>query len=615
MDGDRTRARAALDALFRAMHSIKGMAGAMGYTPVEQLAHASETLLAAAREATDVVDGAALDAGFAALCQEAADALARHVDDAVDGRAPRLADAELLRRLEAHALRWNELVATDAEQHEVAGAKPKAPEHSVRAVPPTAPRPTYAPSHTRIVAVSFDADAPLKAVRAQLVLTRLEAIGRVQSIEPPVESISDRFASELAIVVDSTQDDEALEAAVRSAGDINTVGVRGRRERSRGGETMRHVRIDLERLDSLLDLVGELVIARDRLMRAAELSGDRPVHAAALEASRLVSALQEEILQTRMVPVGHVFDRFPRLVRDVSRELGKTITFAMEGRDIALDRSMLDAIGDPIVHLLRNAIDHGLETSAERASAGKPTAGRLVLRALRDRGSIVIAVEDDGRGIDREAVLRRARAEHRIEQDVDSLSDETLVALLAQPGFSTAAAVTSVSGRGVGIDVVANRVRALGGSIEVATELGRGTIFALRLPVTLAIMQALLVRVGDHTYAIPTAHVSEAMELAGLEVTDGGAAGDSVMVRGAAVPLIRLSRPFGASSDASSDAQVVVADAGGRRIACVVDGLLGQQDIVVKPFDAVAGAVPMFSGATILGDGRPALIVDIAALA
>ncbi len=228
------------------------------------------------------------------------------------------------------------------------------------------------------------------------------------------------------------------------------------------------------------------------------------MQAAALDTSRLVSALQEEILQTRLVPVGHVFDRFPRLVRDVAREVDKSITFAMEGREIALDRSMLDAIGDPIVHLLRNAIDHGIEPPAEREAAGKPPSGRLVLRALRDRASIVIRVEDDGRGIDRARVLARARAEGRVPRHRALVGRTRRSSRCSpSPGFPRASAVTAVSGRGVGIDVVANRVRGLGGSIDETTEAGRGTVFSRRLPVTLAIVRALLGREGEQTYAVP----------------------------------------------------------------------------------------------------------------
>jgi len=493
--------RAEIDALFRATHTIKGMAAAMGYAPVESLAHAIESLLDFVRRGAATIARADL----VALLFDATDALATHVDDAVEGRPLTPVAPALLQRLDAEST-----PASDAAR-------------------------------------------------------RGDAAGATEGVP------------------------------------------------RRARETMRHARIDLQHLDALLDLTGELVIARDRLLRVAEANGDRGVLGAAHEASKLVSALQEEVLQARMVPVGQVFDRFPRLVRDVARELGKPVHFAMQGRELALDRSMLDAIVDPVVHLLRNAIDHGLEPAAQRAAAGKPSTGKLVLRAARERDALVLSVSDDGRGIDREHVRARAIVERRLPPGVTTLSDEELVKLLAQPGFTTAAAVTALSGRGVGIDVVANRARALGGALEVTSTLGVGTTFTLRLPVTLAIVRALLVEVGGRPYAVPAAHVVEALELDEVErhSIDGG---ELIGWRSGRLPLVRLRQLFGDAPSDDAGAQLLVVESAGRRVACKVDALLGQQDIVVKPFDAVRGAAALFSGTTILGDGSPALIVDVGSL-
>jgi two-component system chemotaxis sensor kinase CheA len=297
------------------------------------------------------------------------------------------------------------------------------------------------------------------------------------------------------------------------------------------------------------------------------------------------------------------------------------VDFTVEGRELTVDRSMLDALSDPLVHLLRNAIDHGLEPSAERVAAGKPATGQVQLRAERERDLLVLSVRDDGRGIDREVLRRRAMAEGHLPADATPLTDEALVRLLAQPGFTTADRVTALSGRGVGIDVVANRVRALGGQLAVHTVPGHGTTFTLRLPVTLAIVRALLVQVADRTYAVPTAHVVEAVDVE--DVTRApDTERDAVVIRDTTFPLVRLRALFGASgaADERPDEEaivptVLVLETAGRRLACVVDGLLGQQDIVVKPYVAVRGAPPLFSGATILGDGSPALIVDVGNLA
>ncbi len=609
----------AVDALFRATHTIKGMAGAMGYASVEQMAHATETLLAAVRDSESPADATLLS-----LLYEATDALAQHVDDAVDGQAERPVSLALLERLASVAdsldggratrttASWRVPVAELAMMTDVFPSPQAAEVHEPHgAASDTPPEPTAV---QRVIAVTLAQDAPLKCVRAQIVIARLEQLGTVQGSDPSVETLTDAFDGVFTVAISSSRTEAELEAAVRSAGDVARVVVRAPELRRAVRDVLRHVRIDLKRLDALLDLVGELVITRDRLLRVADGSGDRQVMVAAQETSRLVSALQDEILQARMVPVGQVFDRFPRLVRDVARDLGKEIAFTMEGRDITLDRSMLDAIGDPIVHLLRNAIDHGLETAEERQAAGKPPAGRLILRAVRDRAAIVIAVEDDGRGIDRDQVLVRAIAQGRVERNITSLSDDDLVKLLAQPGFSTAKAVTSVSGRGVGIDVVASRVRALGGALDIETMPGRGTMFSLRLPVTLAIVRALLVQVGERIYAVPSAHVLEALEFDSVErLTLRGR--EAVSMRDDVLPLVRLRQVFGEAAHDDAGTQLIVVDAGGKRVACKVDALLGQQDIVVKPFDAVRGATAHFSGATILGDGSPALIVDVGSLA
>lgn len=617
------RQEGAVDELFRATHTIKGMAGAMGYSSVEQMSHATETLLAAVRETR-----APADATLIALLYEATDALAQHVDDAVDGHDTRVVSLPLLERLASVADsldggRESRTTGTwrvpieelQAELHRDVQGGLEAEFDAAQTAEETPG--TLAGERTagaRLVVVTLAPDAPLKSVRAQIVLARLEQLGAVQGTEPTVQTLTDAFDGVFTVAITSTHSDRELEAAARSAGDVQRVSVRAPAVRRAVRDVLRHVRIDLKRIDALLDLVGELVISRDRLLSVADATGDRQVIATAQDMSRLVSALQDEILQARMVPVGQVFDRFPRLVRDVARDLGKEIVFTMEGRDITLDRSMLDAIGDPIVHLLRNAIDHGFESAEERVAAGKTESGKLVLRAVRDRAAIVIAVEDDGRGIDRDRILAKAIAEGRADHTLTSLSDDDLVKVLAQPGFSTAASVTSVSGRGVGIDVVASRVRALGGALDIETTPGEGTTFLMRLPLTLAIVRALLVQVGERTYAVPTAHVVEAVEFDDVDrqTIEGR---EAVNVRGELFPLVRLRLLFGDGPGDDAGAQLIVVDAGGQRVACKVDALVGQQDIVVKQFDAVRGATAHFSGATILGDGSPALIVDVGSLA
>ncbi|HJR42803.1 MAG TPA: chemotaxis protein CheA [Gemmatimonadaceae bacterium] len=375
----------------------------------------------------------------------------------------------------------------------------------------------------------------------------------------------------------------------------------------------RHARIELKRLDALMNLVGELVIARGRLQSLTAGTPDPALQETVTQAGKLIAELQDEIMVARMVPVAQIFDRFPRLVRDGVRALGKEIEFTLEGKEIELDRSMLDEIGDPIVHLLRNAIDHGIELPDERVAAGKPRAGRLTLSALRERSSITIRVSDDGRGIDRAKVLRKAADLGLIDDAARDIGDEELIRLIARPGFSTAEEVTGLSGRGVGVDAVYTRVRSLGGGVEIRTTPGQGTTVTVRLPVTLAIVRALLARVEQETYAVPLTHVSETAELSpdALRTVKGH---DVLVMRDEVLPLIRFRRVVRLPEAPRPRAQVIVLEMGDRRAGLLVDELTGQQDIVVKPFDGVQDGVGVFSGATILADGAPALIVDVGSL-
>jgi len=379
------------------------------------------------------------------------------------------------------------------------------------------------------------------------------------------------------------------------------------------------VRIDLRRLDALMNLIGEWVSARGRLLELTSTHTDSALADALADAGRLIGDLQEEIMTCRMVPVWQVFDRFPRLVRDAAHALGKQVTFEVAGKDIELDRSMLDEIGDPIVHLLRNAVDHGIELPETRAAAGKPAQGHLKLSATRDRSAVLIRVADDGRGIDRAKVLARALESGLIDPATTALTDEEVIRLIARPGFTTADRVTDLSGRGVGIDAVQARVRALGGSVEIKSAPGEGTTVTARLPLTLAIMRALLARVGAESYAFPMTHVDETVSTAGAAFA--AVRGEPVLLlRGEAVPyrrlreLVALPVIAGESATAEPEQHVIVVASGGRRTAIAVDELTGQQEVVVKQFDGVRGGPGLFSGATILGDGAPALIVDVSSL-
>lgn len=374
--------------------------------------------------------------------------------------------------------------------------------------------------------------------------------------------------------------------------------------------------MDLARLDALMNLIGELVITRGRLLQLTSGSSDPALDEEMQRASRLISDLQTEIMTSRMVPVWQVFDRFPRLVRDAARQLDKEVTFVVEGKEIELDRSLLDEIGEPVVHLLRNAVDHGIEMPADRVAAGKPRAGRLTLAASRDRAAVLIRVSDDGRGVDRAKVLASARARGIVDANVTELDDDQLFRCIAQPGFSTAETVSGLSGRGVGVDAVQTKARALGGSVELRSEEGEGTSITIRLPATLAIIRAVLARTGDERYAVPLTHVRETLEY-GERTVQRVKGQDVLVLRDEVLPLRYLRdvvRQERAEPWQERGGEIVVLERGDRRSGLVVDELIGQQEIVVKQFDAAKDGLVLFSGATILADGAPALILDVGSL-
>lgn len=379
-----------------------------------------------------------------------------------------------------------------------------------------------------------------------------------------------------------------------------------------GEKHQRSLRVDASRLDTLMTLIGELVIARGRLEDVARKAGNPALSEAVLQASRLIGSLQTEITTARMVPVGQAFERFERMVRDTAHSLGKKVVFEILGSDIEVDKSVLDEIGDPVMHLLRNSLDHGVEPPADRRAAGKPAIARLTLSASREKSSVVIRVSDDGRGIDVATVLQRARQAGLVEEDHGLLSDAEILALIARPGFSTTSRVTDMSGRGVGLDVVATKVRSLGGAVELATDAGAGTEIRLELPMTLAIIHALLAKSGDEVYALPITHVVETLVLdPGMIRFEEGR--EILTLRGQSIPAVRLRERLG--HPPRDRGHAVILDVPDGRLSLVVDEFVGQQEVVVKSFDAARGMPQLFNGATILTNGSPALILDAQGIA
>jgi two-component system chemotaxis sensor kinase CheA len=570
--------------LFRSIHTIKGMAATMGYAGVAQLAHRMENLL-------DLLRQAKLPAGSGTfqLLFRAVDALGRAVEDAAGGKDTTAEELE-------------------AELDAAAGGETTA----AVVLPAT-------PSAARPVRVTLRADAVMRGARATLVVRRAEALGRVTAVRPPLAHFDrDDFDGRFSFRLLSRATDAEIAAALRTAGDVDQI--RFEEAPAEAGIARgRQIRMDLRRLDALMKQVGELVVAKNRLSVFASVSGDVSLVELGDRISKLVSGMQAEVIAARMTPVGEVFERFPRLVRDLARDLGKRIRFEMEGEEIELDRSILDEVGDPLLHLIRNAADHGIEPPDERVAAGKPPEGRILLSASRERNSVALRISDDGRGVDRAVILAKARSEGVAEAsapgDGEGLTDDLLLRLLARPGFSTAETVSGVSGRGVGVDVAMTRVRALGGTLEVKTDVGRGTTFVIRVPLTLAIVRALLAEAGGERYAVPLAYVAETVEFDARSVT-AVRSREALVVRDRVIPTVHLGelvRP-GSIRSGLLRRPTLILEVGERRTALVVDRLLGQQDIVVEPFDAPRGMPPFVGGATILADGAPALILDAAAL-
>ncbi|AMV28043.1 Chemotaxis protein CheA [Gemmata sp. SH-PL17] len=378
------------------------------------------------------------------------------------------------------------------------------------------------------------------------------------------------------------------------------------------------MRVDKDRLDKLINTIGELVIAQSMAQQEFdELNAEAGVLSLALpELSKISRDLQELSLSLRMVPMQGTFQKMARLVRDLSRKMEKPVELELHGEETELDKTVVDQLGDPLMHMVRNAIDHGLEETSERAAVGKPTAGRVVLRAYHQGGSVFIELTDDGKGLDRERILKKA-LEKGIITEGQRLTDSEIYALIFEAGFSTAKAVTDVSGRGVGMDVVRRNVEALQGNILIRTQMGQGTTFTIRLPLTLAIMDGLVVGLGGEVYVLPLLSVVESFRPHPADMHRIAGRGEAVTVRGEVVPLLRLHEILGRPSEVTDPCRglVVLVEDQGKKHAVLVDELLGQMQAVVKSLDANYKRVEGLAGATILGDGRVAMILDIHGLA
>lgn len=599
-----------LNAVFRAFHTVKGGAGFLAIEPMVQLCHHAEDLLNVARNGQLLLDANRMDALLEAL-----DLLNDMLASLAGGSAMAMPPPGLLQRLTPGA----------------AAAPPPAPR-------PVAPPVAAPPSDGSIDDSEFEAlldslygtggvpGAPASAPAAsgsisddefEALLDNLHGKGAAPTAATVVTAtptasgnISD---DEFEALLDNLHGKGAAPGAQLSAPVPAAPVATAPAARSAAPAPEATVRVDTARLDALVNRAGELVLVRNRLLSLAAKHGDESLALAASELDRVSDALQNTVLGMRMQPVGRLFQRFPRIVRDLSRQLGKEVELVQEGEGTDLDRSLVEALADPMVHLIRNALDHGLEMPEERERAGKPRKGKVTLSASQRGERIVITVSDDGRGMNAE-VLRRKAVEKGVidEAQAARLSENECYELIFRPGFSTAATVSDISGRGVGMDVVKTRVAELGGTLQVRSQLGRGSTLELAVPLTLAIQRVLMVRVGARLLALPLSNIEEVFELTtGQEQRLDGRV--VAAHRGRALALADLAGWVGVTG--ASGRHVVVLHIGHMRLGCLVHDVLGREDVMVKPLGPLFEGVPAVAGATVTGDGRLALVMDLAGLA
>jgi two-component system chemotaxis sensor kinase CheA len=594
--------------LFRSAHTLKGSAGAAGLAGMSQLAHAMENLLDQVRNGTKAVTAELIDALLMGVDLLRAMVVALRQNTPLPDAAPLIRQLTALAQQTPNALQRDELAAPSQRATEV------------------------------IVTLNIfiKPECPMPAARAFQAYLAMSRYGEVVSLEPPVSEIQAGRAKYRLDAQVRFPDEAALAELERELSRFDDVVVEMQRQQEgqrvreivvppSAAETptaapteLQSVRVSVEQMDALLNLVGELVIERARLergvRRVTEFHGNgiaEELQGVTERISRIVGQLQEALTRTRMVPLSVVFGRFPRLVRELARSMGKRVQLRIEGEDTEVDRALVEKLNECLVHLVRNALDHGIEPPDERIASGKPPEGVVELMASQSEGSVIVVVRDDGRGIDPDKVRRKAVERGWLsEEQAAALSDDDALRLIFRPGFSTKEQVSEVSGRGVGMDVVKNALEQIGGTVDIQSTVGGGTTVTLRLPLTLAIIPALLVRVAGRLFALPMHSVAEVLDLRRETVQVIGQGERVLMLRGEPLPLWSLAHLLGATNGQKETTAVIVRQRD-RGVAVSVEGVEGKDEIVIKPLGFPLHTLRTFLGATILGDGSVALIVDL----
>ena len=617
-----------LNSIFRSAHTVKGASATMGFNKMASVTHAMEDILGLLRRGDLEVTPEIINLLFDAV--DVLEVLARGIPE---GREADIEITGILQRLKEYS----------SSEQKTPTAKDRRRKLDLRYTKEEKEQIKERLTETKKlyhIHVFLKEDCLLKGARAFMILREVENMGEIAKTIPSAKELEDeQFRFDFIIGLLSEEPVEKVVAAIEKVLDVEKVEAtavsidekpderRGygdfvlqeKKEadepaQSRLGTTSLTVRVDIRKLDELMNLVAELVINRGRLEQISSELQNRELEESVETLNRLLLRLQDDVLQTRMVAVEHVFSRFPRLVRDLTRRAGKQVDLVITGADTELDRTVIDEIGDPLVHIIRNALDHGIEAPEERRAVGKPETGRLEVNAYQAGNQVIITVSDDGKGIDREKVARVALNKGYItEEKLAEMSEEEIINLLFLPGFSTSEKVTDVSGRGVGMDVVRERITALGGTVRVTSQRGEGTTVTIQLPLTLAIIQTLMIEVGSEIYAIPTTLVEQTISVNRNEIHRLHQQ-EVTTWRGEVLPLVRLQDVLeveDAKNLEYDELDVVIVRNGERRLGCVVDTLLRPQDVVIKSLGDYLGSIPGIAGATILGDGRVALILDL----
>ncbi len=642
--------------IFRAAHTLKGMSATMGYEDLASLTHQMENVLDAIRNKKIIFSPEILDVIFLAV--DDLDAMVESIASGGDGKRNVEAVVEKLIQIEK-GLPLNQNTA-EAEVAVTAIEDAPAKQNQYDEFETTVLQQSSDQGFfTYEINITLKSDCLLKAARVYMIFEALESLGEVVKSIPPVEELEEeKFDYDFMATLISKEAADKIEASVMKVSEVEKVAVReffansqsakqqtivetpvveavqaktdntSVTENSTPAETKqtekqtgtkvsnKTIRVNIERLDILMNLFEELVIDRGRLEQISSTLKDQELHETVERMSRVTGDLQNIILNMRMVPVETVFNRFPRMVRQLARDLNKKIDLQIVGAETELDRTVIDEIGDPLVHLIRNALDHGVETPEVRRANNKSEEGTVVLRAYHSGNHVFIELEDDGAGINKEKVLSKAINKGIISKEVaKTLTNNQIAELIFASGFSTADQISDISGRGVGLDVVKNTIESLGGSITIESEEGKGSLFSIQLPLTLSIISVMLVEIQAEKYAIP---LSSIIETAIVNKNDLMHAHDQAVIdfRGKVVPLLFLKDIFdvpsaGIESDYYS---VVIVRKGDKLAGLVVDGFIGQQEVVLKSLGTYLSSAYAISGATILGDGQVALIMDCNAL-